>query len=418
MSKLDELIVELCPDGVEYKTLEELGTFFSGLKGKKKEDFSKGNKKFISYKNVFDNPEVNLKLKDYVNVKSNETQNIIKKGDVLFTGSSETLDEVAFSSVVTVIPQEDIYLNSFCFGFRPFSNTFFNPHFLKHLFRSESIRKQLIKTGQGVTRYNVSKTRMKKVKIPIPPLEIQTEIARTLDSFTELTASLEKEREARLKQYEYYRDLLLTFEDDKDLPLSDEEKKILIGWRNKKVNFIKLEYIVDRISSGKCKEKFDLGPYPVYGSTGIIGYTDDCAYHGLNLLVARVGVNAGYVQLVDGCCNVSDNTLIIESKAKTTLQFLRYYFDKIKLNRFTKGGGQPLLTATQLKELTIPMPELRVQEKIVSILDRFEALCNDLSDGLPAEIEARRKQYEYYRDLLLTFEPADASSLQTDRQTS
>ena len=182
MSKLDELIKELCPNGVEYKTLETIGRFFGGLKQKKKDDFIDGNANFISYLNVFKNPSLNLNDVQKVKIGPNENQKKLKYMDVIFTGSSETIDEVAISSVITKKPNSDYYLNSFCFVLELSENEKknFHPDYLKHLFRSNEIRTQLIKTASGVTRFNVSKDKMKKVKIPVPPLPIQEKIGAML----------------------------------------------------------------------------------------------------------------------------------------------------------------------------------------------------------------------------------------------
>ena len=118
MSKLDELIQELCPDGAEYKQLKDLGVFYGGLTGKSKDDFENGNKIFITYKNVYSNPSLDLHPDERVKIGETENQRTLEYGDVIFTGSSETPDECGISSVVTETPQDDLYLNSFCFIFR------------------------------------------------------------------------------------------------------------------------------------------------------------------------------------------------------------------------------------------------------------------------------------------------------------
>ena len=162
--------------------------------------------------------------------------------------------------------------------------------------------------------------------------------------------------------------------------------------------------ICNTISSGKAKTKDDVGEYPVYGSTGIIARTDMAVYNKTNILVARVGANAGYTHLAYGVYDVSDNTLVVDVKNEYNIKYIYYQLVNIGLNRYAKGGGQPLVTAGQIKKVIIPVPMMQEQERIVAVLDRFDTLCNDLSAGLPAEIEARRKQYEYYRDKLLSFE--------------
>ena len=221
MSKVFELVDRLCPEGVECRELGSLGKFYSGLTGKSKEDFtSNGNATFITYMNVYSNLALKTDVKDFVHIRQNEKQNTIQYGDVIFTGSSETLDECGMSSVLTTRPQQKLYLNSFCFGYRFDNLNLFLPDFTKHLFRSDEIRKQIIKTANGVTRFNVSKKKMQSVKIPLPPLEVQGKIVEILDQFHTLTTSLTEgipaEIEARRKQYQYYRDKLLSFKEKKE----------------------------------------------------------------------------------------------------------------------------------------------------------------------------------------------------------
>ena len=172
MSRIDELIERLCPDGVEYKAIDELGTLFSGLSGKTKADFGMGEGRFVTYKNIFDNPSVNLEIVEPVVVGTDERQNALAVGDVLFTGSSESPEEAGMSSVVMELPDHPLYMNSFCFGFRPNYEGLFDPGFLKHLFRDGAIRKQIIRTANGVTRFNISKKQFLKVRIPVPPMEV------------------------------------------------------------------------------------------------------------------------------------------------------------------------------------------------------------------------------------------------------
>lgn len=159
------------------------------------------------------------------------------------------------------------------------------------------------------------------------------------------------------------------------------------------------------ITAGKNKEKNKCGTYPVYGSTEIIAYCEEYAYEKRQILIARVGANAGYVHIAHGKYDVSDNTIMIDLKKGISFMYVFYVLKSMNLNKYAKGGGQPLVTAGQIKTIKIPVPPLPVQDRIVSILDRFDKLCNDITEGLPAEIEARRKQYEYYRDKLLTFTP-------------
>jgi len=195
----------------------EIGSIFGGLTGKSKADFDKGNSRFVSYVNVFNNITVDVDASDYVSVGTGERQRTLQQGDVLFTGSSETPDDVGMSSVVTAQVDEPLYLNSFCIGYRLHEPSMLYPHFAKHLFRSVAMRRQIVRTASGVTRFNVSKARLAKVEIPVLTLNEQKRIGHILDKFdalvNDLSIGLPAELAARRKQYEYYRDRLLTFKE-------------------------------------------------------------------------------------------------------------------------------------------------------------------------------------------------------------
>ncbi|TPH81215.1 restriction endonuclease subunit S [Helicobacter pylori] len=212
---LKTLLQTLAPKGVEFRKLGDIGEFYGGLVGKSKKSFSQGNKLYVPYINVFNNPQLDLNALESVQIGDKEKQNTIQLGDVLFTGSSENLEDCAMSCVVTQKIENDIYLNSFCFGFRFFDKNLFNPSFLKHFLRDYNFRKNISKVANGVTRFNVSKKLLSKITIPIPPLEIQQEIVKILDQFslltTDLLAGIPAEIKARKKQYEYYREKLLSF---------------------------------------------------------------------------------------------------------------------------------------------------------------------------------------------------------------
>ncbi len=203
--------------GVRWVQMGKVGTIFGGLTGKSKADFSDGNARFISYVNVFNNIAADMLADDRVRVGPSERQRALQRGDVLFTGSSETVEEVGMSSVITADVPEPVYLNSFCIGYRLNETGLLDPDFAKHLFRSAGMRGQLIRTASGVTRFNVSKQRLAKVRIPVPEVGEQRRIAGVLDKLdalvNDLSVGLPAELAARRKQYEYYRDQLLTFKE-------------------------------------------------------------------------------------------------------------------------------------------------------------------------------------------------------------
>ena len=424
MNKIERMLQELCPNGVEYKKLEDIGCLFSGLTGKNKEDFKDGNAKFVSYMNVYSNPALNLNIEDKVRISDGEEQNTIQYGDILFTGSSETPEECGMTSIVTQTIEEAIYLNSFCFGLRLNNIERFDVNFLKHLFRCDSIRKLLQKTANGVTRFNVSKKRLLKIEIPIPPLEVQTQIAYFLDHFTELTASLQAELQAELQarqeQYEYYRNRLLTF--------------AKIGGGTQSVTWMKMSEILISIRTGLNPRRFfklntpEAKNYYVTireikgGQLCFSEKTDRINNEALKLCNNRSNLEIGDV-LFSGTGTIGETFVITEKptnwnikegvyslKAKKEI-INSFYLRYILMAKYIKdsymakveGGAVKSISMKLLGDLKIPVPPISEQQRIVTILDKFETLVNDLSLGLPAEIAAVQEQYEYYRNKLLTF---------------
>ena len=406
MSKLEELIKEFCPNGVEYKKLGELGKFYGGLSGKSKNDFTNGNEKFITYKNVYANPSLNLDIEDKVKINPGERQNTLQYGDIIFTGSSETPDECGFSSVITTKTSEKLYLNSFCFFFRLDNQSILLPDFAKHLFRAESIRYQIGKTASGVTRYNVSKDKMKQVQIPLPALPVQREIVRILDSFTLYSAELTAELTARRKQYEFYRDKLLGIE---QLKIQWEKLGNIYDVRDGTHDSPKPQTIGHFLVTSKNikdgKVNFD-GCY----------FISDEDYESINkrsrvdindLLFTMIGT-IGEIALVETEPNYAvKNVAIIKTKSYLISKFLYYFLQSNTAKKYIENnkskGSQSFISLGNLRDMSIPVPPMEVQERIVKVLDNFDAICSDLGIGLPAEIEKRQKQYEYYRDKLLRF---------------
>lgn len=207
MNQIEKIISDLCPTGVPKFSLGQIGSTVSGLRGKSKEDFSDGNAPYVSYMEIFNNPGINFIPEKKVKISPTENQSAIRRGDVLITGSSETRNECGMTAVVTAEPSVAVYLNSFCFIWRPNPGIELDPQFAKHLFRSRGFRDQAIGTANGVTRQNISKPKFLAIEIPLPPIKLQKEIASILNRFTELEAELE----ARKSQYEYYRNSLLSF---------------------------------------------------------------------------------------------------------------------------------------------------------------------------------------------------------------
>ena len=187
------------------KRLKDIGNYYNGLSGKNAKDFIPTGSPFIQYKQVFDFSYIPLKGYNYVNIAKNENQNVVQYGDVFFTVSSETPHEVGMSSVLLFKPNHPLYLNSFCFGFRPNSLDKLFPKFAQYLFRSTEVRKLITQLAQGSTRYNISKIEFVKLKISLPSLPEQTKIANFLSSIDTKIQLATKELD---KTEEYKRGLL------------------------------------------------------------------------------------------------------------------------------------------------------------------------------------------------------------------
>ncbi|MDD3035955.1 MAG: restriction endonuclease subunit S [Candidatus Saccharimonadaceae bacterium] len=400
--KIERLIAELCPNGVEFKELGELGEFYGGLSGKSKDDFSNGNAKFVTYMNIFSNIAVNTDINTLVKVGNEENQNKIEYGDVLFTGSSETPDECGMSSVLTKKIDESLYLNSFCFGFRFHNTNLLLPEFSKYLFRDEQMRKQIAKTASGVTRFNISKKRFAKMIIPLPPLAIQEEIVKILNSFTELESELESELEARKRQYEYYREeMLTTVEGVKLFELRDIVNYSKTRIAAKELNIESYVGVDNLLQNRQGKTISSYVP-----KTGKL-----TRYEVGDILIGNIRPYLKKIWRATNVGGTNGDVLVIRinetEKNNLSSKFLYHLLASdgfFNYNMQTaKGAKMPRGNKIAIMKYKIPVPPFAEQERIVSILDKFDAFVNDISIGLPAELFARRSQYEYYRGKLLDF---------------
>ena len=406
MSKLNDLLISMCPDGIKYKKMSEIGYFYGGLNSKSKDDFTNGNAAFISYMNVYSNIGLNPDVEDRVHIGENERQNTVQYGDVLFTGSSETPDECGISSVLTTQTEEKLYLNSFCFGYRFNDPKMFLPEFTKHLFRSKNLRSQITRTASGVTRFNVSKKKMGDVVIPVPPLEVQREIAQLLDTFTNLVGELNVELGARKQQYLHYRQQILSFGSEvKRRKIKDICKTICSGGTP---NSKKSEYYGGSIPWLRTQEV----DFKEILNTGVFiteqGLKSSAAkwIPAHAVIVAMYGATVGKVAYTaiplttnQACCN-----LIVDEKVADYKYVYYWLASQYEFIKSLGQGSQTNINAQIVKNLEIPIPTVPQQKQIVNLLDQFDTLCSDSSIGLPAEIKARQKQYEYYRDKFLDFQ--------------
>ena len=370
---------------IEWKAIEKIGSFFGGLTGKTKKDFEDGNAKFITYMNVFANPSLDESSVGMVHINEGEKQNKVQKGDILFTGSSETPDEAGMSCVVTDDLYEDYYMNSFCFGLRLSNPEQFNLHYLKHLLRSYSIRNAISKTASGVTRFNISKARFGNILIPIPSIAEQSRIVSILDTFTAAIDNLKQQIEQRRKQYEYYRDQLLDLEGKEGVEMKLRDFCLLKAGKS--------------VSANEITDDSD-GNYPCYGGNGIRGYVSCFSHEGDYPIIGRQGALCGCVCWANNKFYATEHAVVATGKDFMSQRFLFHMFQYANLNQYKTQGAQPGLSVSKLNEVVFKIPSLAEQSRIVGILDTFEASITNLEQ----QLAQRERQYEYYRNKLLTFE--------------
>ncbi|MWQ28129.1 restriction endonuclease subunit S [Glaesserella parasuis] len=266
-----------------------------------------------------------------------------------------------------------------------------------------------MKKGSGVP--HVYPKDLSTLVIPIPPLDVQQEIVRILDAFTSLTAELTAELTSRQKQYQYFRDKLLNFDDISDRGGYETNPITKALWHNKKVVFKalgniseNLDFMRKPITSG-LREK---GNIPYYGASGIVDYVKDYIFEGDYLLVSEDGANllarnTPIAFSISGKNWVNNHAHVLKFNTYTERRFVEFYLNNIDLTPYISGASQPKLNKNNLSNIKIPVPPFEEQQRIVTILDKFETLTNSIVDGLPKEIELRQKQYEYYREKLLSF---------------
>ncbi|RVY31228.1 restriction endonuclease subunit S, partial [Helicobacter pylori] len=266
---------------------------------------------------------------------------------------------------------------------------------------------------------SVDMTAFKKYKFPIPPLEIQQEIVKILDAFTELNTELNTELKARKKQYQYYQNMLLDFNDinqsHKDAKMSAKPypkrlKTLLQTLAPKGVEFRKLGEVCEIIRGKRVtkKEILDKGKYPVVsGGIGFMGYLNEYNREENTITIAQYGT-AGFVNWQNQKFWANDVCFSVIPKETLINRYLYYVLTNMQNYLYSISNRSTIpysISSNNIMQITIPIPPLEIQQEIVKILDQFSILTTDLLAGIPAEIKARKKQYEYYREKLLTFKP-------------
>lgn len=391
MSKLNDLIKELCPDGVEYKPLDSFATIVRG-NGLQKKDFTEDGVGCIHYGQIYTYyGTYAYETKSKVSVELAETLKKVETGDLVVAVTSENIEDVC--KCVAWLGEETIVTG----GHAAIIKHKQNSKYLAYYFQTEDFYKQKVKIVTGTKVMDIAPSKMGKIIIPIPPLPVQCEIVRILDNFTALTSALTSALTAELTaQRKRYSGLLNSL-------LSYEGRSTQDGVLWKKLgDAVGIKRGV-RVVKAQLNE---VGEYPVYQNslTALGNYNYfNCNANKTFLITAGAAGEIGYSYVPFWA---ADDCYYFECNDSGLMERYLYYALKTrqyKLKRMVRNASVPRLGRYSIENLLIPVPSLEEQQRIVDILDRFDKLCNNLSEGLPAEIAARQKQYEYYRDKLLTF---------------
>lgn len=360
MSKLDDLINELCPDGVEYVKIKDRfqrlkGTPITATKMKEIDNFDGEIKIFAGGKTV-----INAKEKDIP--KAN-----ITRVPAVLVQSRGIIGVVYYDKPFTFKNEMWAYT----------ADSITEVKFLYYVLKNNIEKFREEASGMG-SLSQISLKVTEEFKIPVPHIEVQREIVRILDNFTELTL--------RKKQYEYYRDMLLNFDNSVEWQMLGEIATISRGIR-------------------VVKNDLQIEGYPVFqNSLSPMGYFSRWNRKANNTFIISAGaageIGYSYIEFW-----AADDCYTFECDEKLNNRFLYYLLMKNQYNirKQVRKASIPRLARSAIEKLLIPVPPIEEQKRIVKILDRFDTLCNDLTNGIPAEISARKKQYEFYRDKLLQF---------------
>ncbi|UOS45990.1 restriction endonuclease subunit S [Helicobacter pylori] len=396
MHKIEHLLQTLAPKGVEFRKLGEVCEIIRGKRVTKKEILDKGKYPvvsggigFMGYLNEYNREENTITIAQYGTA-----------GFVNWQNQKFWANDVCFS----VIPKE----------------TLINRYLYYVLTNMQNYLYTI--SNRSAIPYSISSNNIMQITIPIPPLEIQQEIVKILDAFTELNTELNTELKARKKQYEYYQNMLLDFNDinsnHKDAKMSAKTypkrlKTLLQTLAPKGVEFRKLGEVLEYDQPNKycvTGKEFDKSyPTPVLtaGKTFILGYTnekDNIYQASKSSPVIIFDDFTTATQWVDFPFKVKSSAMkiLLPKNPTINIRFIFFYMQTIPYNI---SGEHTRQWISRYSQITIPIPPLEIQQEIVKILDQFSILTTDLLAGIPAEIKARKKQYEYYREKLLTFKP-------------
>ncbi len=395
MHKIERLLQTLAPKGVEFRKLGEV--------------CESTNKK-------------TLKISEVSEIKNKGMYPVINSGRDLygyyhdFNNDGENITIASRGEYAGFINyfNEKFFAGGLCYPYKVKDTNELLTKFLYFYLKTNEIQimENLVSRGSIPA---LNKADIETLTIPIPPLEIQQEIVKILDAFTELNTELNTELKARKKQYEYYQNMLLDFDNinsnHKDAKTYPKRLKTLLQTLAPKgVEFRKLGEVCEIIRGKRVtkKEILDKGKYPVVsGGIGFMGYLNEYNREENTITIAQYGT-AGFVNWQNQKFWANDVCFSVIPKETLINRYLYYVLTNMQNYLYSISNRSAIpysISSNNIMQITIPIPPLEIQQEIVKILDQFLALTTDLLAGIPAEIEARKKQYEYYREKLLTFKP-------------
>lgn len=403
MSQIDDLISKLCPNGVDFRAIGDFGELVRG-NGMPKSCFLESGVGCIHYGQIYTYyGSWTTETRSFISPEKAERLTKVDPGDLVITNTSENIEDVC--KAVAWIGKAQIVTG----GHATVLKHDQDPKYLSYCLQTPHFFAEKKKHATGTKVIDVSAKSLSKIRIPLPPLEVQREIVKVLDTFTKLEAELEAELEARQQQYWHYRDALFAF-DNQDVRWAkmNEVGEFFRGRRFTKNDldekgFACIHYgdiytqYGTAATSTVSRVRSEMEPTLRFARSG------DLVIAGVGETVEDVGKAVAW--LGNGEVAIHDDCFAFRHSLNP--KFVSYYFQTTAFhaekNKYVARAKVKRLSSENLGKLAIPVPPPERQAEIVSILERFDALVNDISIGLPAEIAARRKQYEHYRNRLLTF---------------
>lgn len=397
---------------VEWLRIAEVGELVRG-NGLQKSDFTESGVPAIHYGQIYTfYGNSTTETKSFVSPELAEKLRKVNKGDVVITNTSENLEDVG--KALLYLGEKQAVTGGHATIFRP-GEKILGKYFV-YFTQSDFFASEKRKYAKGTKVIDVSATDMAKILIAIPPLDVQAEIVRILDAFTAVTAELTAELNMREKQYQYYRNKLLSFSEAGIATDSNRQQQTALCEglannvkQNHQIIWKSLGEVV-KMQAGKNIKASQIHPsqtdenlYPCFGGNGIRGYVNNLSHQGEYVIIGRQGALCGNVQRVKGNFYATEHAVVVTVSDLIDVDWAYHMLSFMNLNQYASKSAQPGLAVGKLEQLEIPVPNLSEQKRVAKILDKLDTITHSITEGLPKEINLRQRQYEYYREQLIDF---------------